>query len=68
MTIGKELLDECQNRAKNMGAKKKVRQILAVWGDHYVRKFLLLKEPLKILIFRGAHNCINKKFKEKNEF
>ena len=51
-----------------MGAKNKVRQILAVCDDHYVRKFLLLKEPLKILIFRGAHNCINKKFKEKNEF
>jgi len=39
MTIGKELLDECQKRAKNMGAK----QILAVCGDHDMQKFLLLE-------------------------
>jgi len=39
MTIGKELLDECQKRAKNMGAK----QILAVCGDHDMQKFSLLE-------------------------
>ena len=39
MTIGKELLDECQKRAKNMGAK----QILVVCGDHDMRKFSLLE-------------------------
>ena len=39
MTIGKELLDECQKRAKNMGAK----QILAVCGDHDIFKFSLLE-------------------------
>ena len=39
MTIGKELLDECQKRAKNMGAK----QILIVCGDHDMQKFSLLE-------------------------
>ena len=39
MTIGKELLDECQKRAKNMGAK----QILIVFGDHDMQKFSLLE-------------------------
>ena len=39
MTIGKELLDECQKRAKNIGAK----QILVVCGDHDMQKFSLLE-------------------------
>jgi ribosomal protein S18 acetylase RimI-like enzyme len=39
MTIGKELLDECQKRAKNMGAK----QILVVCGNHDMQKFSLLE-------------------------
>jgi N-acetylglutamate synthase-like GNAT family acetyltransferase len=39
MTIGKELLDECQKRVKNMGAK----QILIVCGDHDMQKFSLLE-------------------------
>lgn len=39
MNIGKELLDECQKRAKNMGAK----QILIVCGDHDMQKFSLLE-------------------------
>ena len=38
-TTGKELLDECQKRAKNMGAK----QILVVCGDHDTQKFSLLE-------------------------
>ena len=39
MTIGKELLDECQKRAKNMGAK----QILVVCGNHDMQKLSLLE-------------------------
>ena len=39
ITIGKELLDECQREAKIMGAK----QILVVCGDHDTQKFLLLE-------------------------
>lgn len=39
MTIGKELLDECQREAKIIGAK----QILVVCGDHDMQKFLLLE-------------------------
>ena len=39
MTIGKELLNECERKAKNMGAK----QILVVCGDHDMQKFLLLE-------------------------
>ena len=39
MTIGKELLDECQKRAKNIGAK----QILVVCGNHDMQKFSLLE-------------------------
>ena len=39
MTIGKELLDECQKEGKIIGAK----QILVVCGDHDTQKFLLLE-------------------------
>lgn len=39
MTIGKELLDECQREAKIIGAK----QILVVCGNHDTQKFLLLE-------------------------
>lgn len=39
VTIGKELLDECQRKAKNMGAK----QTLVVCGDHDMQKFSLLE-------------------------
>ena len=39
MTIGKELLNECERKAKNMGAK----QILVVCGDHDMQKFSLLE-------------------------
>jgi ribosomal protein S18 acetylase RimI-like enzyme len=44
MTIGKKLLDECEKKAKNIGAKKKkVQQILIVCGDHDMQKFSLLE-------------------------
>ena len=44
MTIGKKLLDECEKKAKNIGAKKKkVCQILVVCGDHDMQKFSLLE-------------------------
>jgi N-acetylglutamate synthase-like GNAT family acetyltransferase len=39
LTIGKELLNECQREAKIMNAK----QILVVCGDHDRQKFLLLE-------------------------
>ena len=39
VTIGKELLDECVRKAKNMGAK----QVLAVCGDFDKEKYLFLK-------------------------
>ncbi len=39
LTIGKELLKECQREAKIMNAK----QILVVCGDHDRQKFLLLE-------------------------
>ena len=39
VTIGKELLNECQREAKIMSAK----QILVVCGDHDRQKFLLLE-------------------------